>query len=657
MREKAAASRRTKITRTDDRLKPADARTSHERALPPPYSPSGSSDSRPRRSRLRGVVILAIIAAAGVVGFYLGWPLKPATGKPASTIAPINGRLVRSRADLTRSDLESDSVRQVLRDPSARFPVTIAPQSTLRLALAASKKSWKGGLDEIEFTVAFRSPNDRPLTLWRQKLTSAEDEQWHDATIPLDALAGRSGSIELGTTAVRGRLPPPSDVYWTPPTIESPGPASGLNIILISIDTLRADHLGCYGAGRDTSPNLDRLARDGVRFRQAIAPSSWTLPSHASMLTGLNPSHHEAVGYSLNTHLSDQYPTLAELLWDSGYDTVAFTEGGFVSPYLGFARGFERYDAPMLNTDGLSQNLEEAHRWLQQPHRRPFFLFFHTYAVHMPYAPPPPYDTMFDPDYRGPFQKAFMPLDYKPYAQLDNLDAPTVRHLEALYDGEIRHLDTRLGKLFDLLTSSELASRTCVIVTSDHGEEFKEHGNLFHHRAKLYEELIRVPLIVWCPGRPGGGRVIEQPASLVDIAPTVLDLVGAPTHEGFDGISLGPSVRGEGHPPDRITVSEVDGSVEHRQGHVVALRTPEHKFLSETWTAAPRLFDLRRDPHETQDVSGDQPDIVERFAGLLDSPLLARRPSAAEAANKPSAKQAPTDAATLEHLRALGYTD
>ena len=178
----------------------------------------------------------------------------------------------------------------------------------------------------------------------------------------------------------------------------------------------------------------------------------------------------------------------------------------------------------------------------------------------MPYVPPAPYDTLFDPDYAGPFKKGFSEADYLRFLGKDDLDAAVVDHLKALYDGGIRDMDAVFGAFLDRLKQSPIAGNTCVIVTSDHGEEFKEHGNLFHHTPKLYEELIRVPLLVWCPSRFVGGRVIDEQVSLVDLVPTILAIADAPPVRPTDGLSLLGPMLGRSKAPQRALYSEVDGS-------------------------------------------------------------------------------------------------
>jgi arylsulfatase A-like enzyme len=559
--------------------------------------------------------------------------------------------LLHPRAPLRRETLAHNS-RFVLPAPPPSFPLTVAPGAIAHISFGVSSSAWELGAQEIEFVVAFRSGSEEHVLLSRRMDRNSPDG-WQEADIPLQAVAGRSGELHLQAN-VQGQLAFAELIYWTPPSV---GPVYGdmrPNIVLVSIDTLRADHLGCYGYARDTSPTIDRLAREGVVFRQAIASSSWTFPSHASMLSGLNPSRHGAVGFGILASVPPKVEMLAQWLWDAGYQTAGFTGGGFVGGEMGFDRGFATYipDKGSISDlkDYFESNVDGAIAWMDTTRGQPFFLFLHTYAVHMPYQPPPPYDRRYDPDYTGPCAAAIEHDDVACKRAAQN-DPRMLQHIKALYDGEIRRMDDILSRLVTRLTASGLARRTCVIVTSDHGEEFMEHGQLFHNHAKLYDELLRVPLIAWCPGRFGGGRVIDEPVSLTDIAPTVLDLTGTRVQTTMDGASLLPTLLARGIPTRETTMSAVDGSVENRKGSVTAIRGDRYKLIAATWEDGPQFYDLRKDPGETRDLKTTAPPEMTRFAQILDEV----RSTTVSAAQRPSGK--PFDQATVERLRALGYLD
>ncbi|MCZ6598713.1 MAG: sulfatase [Planctomycetota bacterium] len=315
------------------------------------------------------------------------------------------------------------------------------------------------------------------------------------------------------------------------------GAPDGPNLILISIDTLRADRLGCYGYERDTSPAIDALAERGVLFRTAIAESSWTLPSHVTMLSGLYPSTHGVERPERRPGSGTRL--LAERLRDAGWTTFAITDGGWLSPAFGFARGFLDYRAELAGTEAHVNELIQRIEPLLGG-ERPFFAFLHTYDVHCPYDPPEPYASLFRSEERAEIETAGRCGN--PHFNAMDLDAGEARFLSDRYDGSIRRVDDALRGLFDLLEERGALEDTVVVLTSDHGEEFLEHGRIGHERT-LEREVLFVPLIVVAPGL--GPRVETHPVGLVDIVPTVLELLGLPAAADVEGQSLVRLARGE----------------------------------------------------------------------------------------------------------------
>ncbi len=325
------------------------------------------------------------------------------------------------------------------------------------------------------------------------------------------------------------------------------------NVILISIDSLRSDHVGCYGNPRNTSPTIDRLARAGVRFEMAFSTASWTTPSHMSMLTGRDVLSHGVI--TDFDELPAGVPTLAGSLQQAGVATKGIVSAPFVGSRYGFGRGFDDYDdrtipAPTqfdAERDEPAPIVTDlATRWLRQYNGKPFFLFLHYWDVHFDYVPPAPYDSMFDPDYTGSISGANFIRNKAVNRRMSRRD---LDHILALYDGEIRWVDDHIARLLGVLDEIGLSDRTAVIVTADHGDEFFEHGFKGHLRT-LYREVVQVPLIVHVPGL-SAGVVAQQPVSLVDLTPTVLDLLGVAAPAGVDGESLVPAMTGnplEGRP-------------------------------------------------------------------------------------------------------------
>jgi len=302
------------------------------------------------------------------------------------------------------------------------------------------------------------------------------------------------------------------------------------NVLLVSIDSLRADHLHCYGYPRKTSPNIDLLAAEGVVFETCVAPTSWTLPSHITLLTGLPPVKH-GINHS-RAALSPDAVLLAEVFQDAGYATAGFVSGPLLDGSYGFAQGFDHYDDytivrrnakshAMVTSPQLRRiTTEWLARWDQDGRKQPFFIFLHMWDVHYDYRPPGPYNRMFDPDYQGTITSWNFMRNRRIHPDMDRED---LRHIIALYDGEIRFTDMHLGRLLDKLMALGEFDNTIIAVTSDHGDEFFEHGNKGHFKT-LYEESLLVPLVLRYPKKVPGGKVIKPIARLMDVAPTLLSL-------------------------------------------------------------------------------------------------------------------------------------
>jgi arylsulfatase A-like enzyme len=325
----------------------------------------------------------------------------------------------------------------------------------------------------------------------------------------------------------------------------SKSPAQKPNLILISLDTLRADHLGFFGYKRLTSPNLDKLAAKAVVFENASSATSWTLPAHVSLFSGLLPSLHGVTQKKGNV-ISDKTSLLAEILKSNNYRTFGFANGGYVAGHYGFSRGFEEY--PRSGPKGIKNESKEvldiykaqggtgvgfkrAREKIEMlDNKEPFFIFVHTYDIHCPYDPPEPYISKFKTDGR---------IDIDTSKCIPHEDGPKIKREQAWtlsdrYDGNINWVDDTLGKFFDWFYTTEASKNTYVIVVSDHGEEFLEH-NYLDHRDSLYKELVHIPIIIMGPGlKPVR---LSNPISLVDVMPTALGLLGFAPPKNISGIS------------------------------------------------------------------------------------------------------------------------
>ncbi len=449
------------------------------------------------------------------------------------------------------------------------------------------------------------------------------------------------------------------------------------NLLLISVDTLRADRLGCYGYARDTSPSVDGLAAEGVLFENAFSSSPKTTPSHMSIMTGLYPRAHNVYmwkrgpdGVYGGKTLSAQVPTLAEILAARGYVSAAFTGGGNVAGKIGFDRGFSVYDE--------SGDTPGACAWIARNAGKPFFLFYHTYYTHDPYLPPPPYDQRYDPEYAGGIVSgaallselglrvggawaggAWDKLSERFWKTVDAGDPRDIRHLNALYDGSIAYVDHEfIAALLASLRAAGVLDRTLIVFTSDHGEEFLEHGRFRHD--SLYREVTRVPLILRLPGVLPAGKRVGQLVRSVDLLPTVLDILGLPLPSSVQGVSLLPAVR-----RDRDLGLEVYADFDDfAPPFIESVRTREWFYLMDQRDYLTRegkkrapgfhwLFDAGRDPGEIADLSLSRPAAVAR----LQMRLRGLRIESSRLHFERAAEQKATtmDAENLKRLKALGY--
>lgn len=456
----------------------------------------------------------------------------------------------------------------------------------------------------------------------------------------------------LGLAALA--LAPPA--AWTGPAPSRAPGARSPGLVLVSVDTLRPHHLGAYGYARATSPHLDALAREGTLFEKVFAQAPWTLPSHATMLTGLGPLVHGAL--EPGDTLAPSLPTLAERLRAHGFRTAAFVGGNrhsFIGAERGFGRGFETYrhyphparfrsgfllrflDHLVLrqlrhHVGNAEAETDAALRWLARRGDEPFFLWLHFYDVHsktqrLPYEAPDPWRDAFcggevvdsegcDAEGRCASER----LRAVWVGESPRPEAGEIERLRCLYDGAIAFVDAQLGRLFHGLDRLGLREGTLIAVTSDHGEAFFEHGHPLH--TNLYDEVLQVPLILRGPGVPAGLRVAET-ARLVDLVPTLLDRLDLPVPDGLQGRNL---FAGGGAPIDLAVGSSDSDSI--------ALRAGAFKFVIYRPTAiapghalpAESLFDLQSDPGETRNLlEGRPPEIAAELRERLQTEASARR--------------------------------
>ena len=394
------------------------------------------------------------------------------------------------------------------------------------------------------------------------------------------------------------------------------------NVLLISIDTLRADHLGAYGFPRPTSPTIDALAREGVLFKNARTPVPMTLPAHVSMLTGTLPPTH-GLRDNMQNRLPDAATTLAEMLKARGFATGAVVSSFVLDRRFGTGQGFDSYDDHFqvehkigdLNERKGDEATRVATAWLESHKERPFFLFLHLYDPHDPYEPPEPFAS---------------------------------RWKEHPYEGEVAFADHCAGLVLEKLRQLGLYDETLIVVTGDHGEMLGEHGEL-NHGFFIYEGALRVPLVMRVPRAQAGSRQVDVPVSLIDIVPTVVSLVGAPVPKEVQGVDLSPwlSGRGAGGGGRPLYAETVTPTRYYGASSLLGVVVDGWKYIE---TSRPELYDLRSDPAEAVNLLEGEPKRAEALGRTLVTILAAagRAPGTAP-------ESAGLDEAARQRLAALGY--
>ncbi|MFH1681308.1 MAG: sulfatase [Candidatus Eisenbacteria bacterium] len=420
------------------------------------------------------------------------------------------------------------------------------------------------------------------------------------------------------------------------------------SLLLVTIDTLRSDRLGCYGAPGTRTPHLDRLAAEGAQFADCFTPVPSTAPSHATILSGLYPRTHGV--HDNGAVLSESVPLLSEALRSAGYTTAAFVSGFPLESRFGFARGFDHFDdrlpdgfttaeGRVRGTERIAARTVDAFlRWLPGA-KGPFLAWVHLFDPHAVYSAPGPFRRMYyEGRERDPSNRSLEGIEIPGYHMLAGVT--DVRYPIALYEGEVTYTDREFGRLLFGLERGRRSGPTLIVVVGDHGESLTEHGYYFGHSHFLYEPSLSVPLLLRLPGRVPAGRIVSGPVSVADLAPTLLDLLGVPAGWEADGASLLPLLEGAGGETRAIPLERPPAP----GGRLSGLREGPWKYLrSEDGTE--ELYHLGRDPGEVRNLA---PVEVEKTSGFRER--LLREAIEAEMPAEPL-----LDEETREKLRALGY--
>jgi arylsulfatase A-like enzyme len=565
----------------------------------------------------------------------------------------------------------------VARSPETiRWPMTLPDRPRLSLSLAT--------LDErpVTFHVAVHPAEGETVTILERTVTTPH--RWEDAAMDLDEWRGRKVTLSLSLDAASpgtlGVWAAPAVVRRRSPQVSQTAADRPQAVILVMTDTLRADRLDAYGNKRQTAPTLARLAREGALFRDTHSQATWTKVSAPTLLTSLYP-------LTLGVRdFPDRVPsaavTLAEAFRKGGYTTLGFTSAPFTGTFSNMHQGYEElYESPLtLPSSKTARPITDLLLpWLDEHRDEPFFAYVHYFDPHGPYRPDPPFDSLWgEPTWAAEHeqngQKASAAIQ-DPERQIDNLvmpsefkaagvDLATFRNRELLwYDGSIREMDTELERLMERLRELGLDQRTLLVFTSDHGEEFFEHG-FEGHGQSAYNELTHVPLIVRYPGVVPPGQKIDETVGLVDVMPTILSLSRLPIPEEAQGQSLAPLLKtsvssGSWKPRPVFTDRPAAPHFASPAPRANETFTVIHEGWKLVWNThrpagAPEyeLYDHRRDPGDRQNVAAQHPDVVQRLSRLIagwKQDSLRRKLPPDEVAGRDLRPE------ERERLRALGY--
>lgn len=552
--------------------------------------------------------------------------------------------------------------------PRVEGPALLIPFGhSLNYALTLGSRS-RLRLDKIE---PWMEPGTVPPDRWNLKVRiqdTAGFEKTFELTQGGTTPLGLEGPVSLSLSADSAEKPLPGQLGLkitgvqvegesptaTPSTApaektSTPAPASKPpNVLIYLVDTLRPDHLGCYGYPAPTSPHLDRLAGEAVVFEQAIAQSPWTKPSTATILSGLHPEEHGV--HSFSELLPDRVVVLPEMLKPLGYLSAGFMTNPLTSRQFNYHQGFDSFeDAIQVRALDLNQN--SVLPWLRNRDReKPFFLFIHTMDPHMPYEPTEEYRRRF-PTRRKEASNKFM------FTLSHDGDPQVIKDILGLYDGEIAANDDAFGQVIEELRRQKAYDDTLIVFVSDHGEEFYEHRG-FGHLHTLYDELLRVPLVIKFPGGRGGGERVQECWQQLDITPTILRAVGLPVPPGMKGRAFVPGQ--PSGPPlaahtqvkagyDAVETGQLDRPfLAEAESLRVDNRVYVHRQAALIYRSPPReYYDLSTDPGQQHNLAHERP--VE----TLHMECKLRQFKGRFAPRSPAEKLPPEQ--VTEHLRHLQY--
>jgi arylsulfatase A-like enzyme len=441
---------------------------------------------------------------------------------------------------------------------------------------------------------------DRRVDLRNRK----DDRRWFDERIDLAPYAGQKGTLTLeAVNEGDAEKAKGTNVYFSAPRIVEPagGAAAGArNLLLVTIDCLRADHVGAYGYPKPTTPTIDRIAAQGARFANAFANAPMTLPSVPQLFTS-------------TIFPTKDMETFLEPVATAGIPSAAVVNNAWIPLWLSQGKHAEppgTFDTMVSGDLDAKAITDRAIAWLERHRDERFVLYLHYLDTHTPYAPPKEYVARFaDPSYRGKIGDTFThPSD----EEARRMDAADRKKVEAIYDAAIRYIDDQLARVLETLTRQGELERTVVLVTADHGEELWDHGRFFHGQT-LYDELLHVPLVVRAPGAVAGGTVVERPVRMIDMAPALLEWAGLERPTTFEGRVLSEVLAAPAAPGDDLVATATQAQFPTRY----ALRTDDLKLIETLDTGARELFAIRTDPGETKNLAAERPEDLAKLEARL----------------------------------------